>query len=71
MILSQRYGLLVEGSGAHCAATDANHTAGVQHCWIADNRPGSPTLYRVHSKADSLVQAIERALWRLESILKS
>lgn len=66
MILTRRNGLLVE-------CTDPAYTMGVQHCWISDKRPSSPTKDQIlaHATGKSVSEAVEAATDMLRAALRS
>ncbi len=66
MVLTRRHGLLVE-------ATDPTWVMGIQHCWISDKRPGSPTENAVlaHGKGGTVAEAVEQATAELQKFIES
>ena len=56
MVFSEKNGIRVE-------IINPEFCRGVQHCWITDARPDSPTRYQIlaHATGDTLAQAVESA----------
>ena len=61
MVLYEKNGLIVE-------VTDPEYVKGVQHCWISDKRPDSPTIHQIlaHATGDNTHEAVEKATSVLE-----
>ncbi len=64
MVLTRKNGLLVE-------VTDPAYTMGVQHCWISDKRPDSPTIHQIlaHGTGNNTAEAVEDATNKLEAAI--